>query len=53
MVARILVANLADRRLGLKGKRRRAIGIQIGRGVEKKLEVRAITHIGKATTNKT
>jgi hypothetical protein len=53
MVVRILVANLADRRLGLKGKSLRAIGIQIGHGVEKMLAVRAITHIGKATTNYT
>lgn len=51
MVDRILVANLADRCLGLKGKRQRAIGIQIGHGVEKMLAVRATTHIGKATAN--
>jgi hypothetical protein len=51
MVARILVTNLVDRRLGLKGKRSRVIGIQIGHGGEKMLTARMITPIGKATLN--
>lgn len=34
-LARILVANLADRRLGSKGRSPRRVGIPIGHGVEK------------------